>query len=239
MSMPLYIDLETIPDQREDAFEHYLSAVKPPANYKKQETIDKWMLENAETVAAEEYQKTGLNGLYGEICSISWALGDGEIKALTRGFNESDDETSLLAMFWYMLLEDIRDRTGREEEVNWPRLEWVGHNLLEFDLRFLKQRSIINDLRPKVMIPADARHGNGSVFDTMKEFAGWRGYVKQDDLVKALGIPPPNWIDEAILEVDGSKVWELYSQGEFEIIYLYNQLDVSYVRQIHKRMMYQ
>jgi hypothetical protein len=236
--MKLFFDIETIPDQRPGAFDRYLDAVEPPANYKKQETIDKWMLENAENVALENFKKTGLTGLHGEICSIAWALDDNDIFVITRGLAPVETEHELIDLFWNHLLQDIREVADREERANWPRLEWIGHNVLDFDLRFLKQRSIVRGIKPAHMIPADARHGGDHVFDTMKEWAGWRGYVKQDELIEALGIPAPDWIDEDILSIDGSKVWEIYREEDYGLIAEYNRLDVHYVREIHRRMTY-
>lgn len=84
MSLRLYTDLESIPDQRPDAFNRYLDRVRPPGNYKKQETIDAWLAENAEAEAEKEYLKTGLNGLHGEICSIAWAIEDAEMNKIGR-----------------------------------------------------------------------------------------------------------------------------------------------------------
>ena len=231
MTTKLHFDIETIPDQRPEAFERYVSEVTPPANYKKQETIDKWMLENAENVALENYKKTGLTGLHGEICSIAYAVNDGDIKALTR---VGESETELLAAFWEDVYRDVHAVTAGDP--NWPRIEWIGFNCLEFDLRFLKQRCLVRDIKPIYPIPADDRHGNGKVFDLMKEWAGFRGYVKQSELVEAFGIEKPDWIDEDILEIDGSKIWELYREQEFGLITEYNRLDVHYVRELYRRM---
>lgn len=236
MSMRNYIDLETIPDQRPDAFERYLDQVKPPGNIKKQESIDKWLLENAESKAEEEYRKTGLTGLHGEICSIAFAIENREILSVTRGKNVAD-EVELITWFWSMLYDEIRTEAKKSEDARWPRLEWVGHNLIDFDLRFLKQRSIVNGIEPSINIPADARHGTGHVFDTMKEWAGWRGYVKQDELVEALGIESPDWAMD-LDDIDGSKVWDIYREGDFQLIADYNKLDVWKVREIHRRMTY-
>jgi len=235
MSIKNYFDMETIPDQREGAFERYLDQVKPPANYKKQETIDKWMLENAEAEAEKDYLKTGLTGLHGEICSVSWALDDGEVKSLTRGLDGCHSEARLLDWFWDDLTADVRKLTKAREQSDWAKLEWIGHNVIDFDLRFLKQRSIVNGIKPPFLVPADARHGGDWVFDTMKEWAGWRGYVKQDELVEALGIEVPDTIAQ---DIDGSMVWDLFKAGEFETIAEYNRLDVWKVRELHKRMVF-
>ena len=236
----LPIDIETIPDQRDGAFDRYLSAVEPPGNYKKQETIDKWMAENAEKVALEDYLKTGLNGLHGQICSIAFCVNDRQPIAVTAGIS-GGDEAGILQTFWTKLQEEVDiildEEVGGGPRKPFARPKWIGHNLLDFDLRFLKQRSIVHGFKPPFFIPADARHGGDDVFDTMKEFAGWRGYVKQDELVEALGIELPEWAADAA-DVDGSQIWDLYRSGQFALIGRYNTLDVWKVREIYRRMMF-
>ena len=226
------IDIETIPDQRPDAFERYVSEVTPPANYKKPETIDKWMAENAEKVAEEQYVKTALNGLHGEICNIAFAVGMGDITSV--GYETEGNERDILRVFWEQLMEAIRANNRPGE---WKNIEWVGHNLLEFDLRILHQRSIVNDYSPVLTIPVDERHGYGRVFDTMKGWAGWRGYVKLDELVDAFGIGLPDWPElEDAAAMDGSEVWSKFQAEDFRLIALYNSLDVWKTREVYRRM---
>jgi len=239
MSINNFIDLETIPDQSDDAFANFLDQVRPPSNYKKQETIDKWLTENAEAEAEKNYLKTGLDGLYGEICSIGFAIENREPVVLTRGDSVSQNEEELLRQFWTVLQLEIDSHltaeNAHDDAKRWPKLQWIGHNVIDFDLRFLKQRSIVNGIKPTHVIPADARHASGQVFDTMKEWTGWRGYVKQDELVKALGIEIPSW-GEKFNDTDGSQVWELFRKGHYTDIAGYNMLDVWKVREIYKRM---
>ena len=239
MSLKNFFDMETIPDQRPGAFDRYLDQVKPPGNIKKPESIDKWMLENAESAAEELYSKTGLNGLHGEICSISFAIESGDVHGLTRGLDGIESEKVLLNEFWDLLSEVTRAQAANKDAAHWAKLFWIGHNVIDFDLRFLKQRSIINGIKPPFLVPADARHGGDWVFDTMKDWCGMYGsqrYVKQDELCEAFGIGKPEWIDDDILTIDGSKVWELYRDGEFGLIREYNRLDVWKVREMYNRM---
>ena len=42
----IYFDIETIPTQSEYIKNHVQTNLTPPANYKKQETIDAWIEEN-------------------------------------------------------------------------------------------------------------------------------------------------------------------------------------------------
>ena len=105
----------------------------------------------------------------------------------------------------------------------------ASHNVIEFDLRFLKQRAIVNNIRPPFIIPADAKHGSAQVFDTMKAWAGWKGYVSQEALCEALGI-------DGKAGMTGADVWPAYQRGEYETIEEYNRDDVRIVRELFKRM---
>ena len=226
-----YFDMETVPDQTPGALDVFLAEVRPPAQYKKPESIDKWMAENAEAVAVENWKKSALDGIAGEICSIAFAIDDGQIYNLHRDINNMNTERDLLADFFQMLMTvAVKDGEGA-----FPRMQWVGHNIVDFDLRFLYHRCVVNNVRPSCRIPVNERSGGKYVYDTMKEWAGWKGFVKQDALVVALGIELPIVPDE-IVEVDGSMVWDLYQAGRGEVIGQYNTLDVIKVREIHKRM---
>ncbi len=216
--MNLFIDIETIPDQSEGALENAADLVKVPANYKKPEAIDKYRQEHAE----EAWLKTGLQGIAGEICSIAWAVDDAAVATLTG--NPGANEVFLLEQFFRA----VKDLT-QSGEGKFPQLTWIGHNIIDFDLRFLKQRCLINNIRPPFLIPADARHGGQSVFDTMKEWAGWKGFVSLDALAKAFGF-------EGKGDMSGKDVWPAYKNSEFDKIRKYNKADVELTRDIYRRM---
>jgi hypothetical protein len=216
--MNLFVDLETIPDQSEDALENAAASVNVPANYKKPEAIEKYRQEHAE----DEYLKTSLKGIAGEICSIAWAINDGEVIGNCRDADTS--EAWLLKHFLDCMKQELRNGQGI-----YPRITWIGHNVIDFDLRFLKQRFLINNIRPPFIIPADARHGSDTVFDTMKEWAGWKGTVSLDALANAFGF-------EGKGDMSGKDVWPAYQAGEFEKICEYNVADVELTRKIYRRM---
>jgi hypothetical protein len=107
---------------------------------------------------------------------------------------------------------------------------FVGHNILDFDLRFIYQRSIINQIKPSREIPF-ARFRNNPVYDTMHEWSKWgREHVSLDLLARALGIPSPK---EGL---DGSKVYPYYCAGKLPDICDYCKRDVETVRQIYRRL---
>ena len=215
--MDIFFDLETIPDPN-SSVDEYLEKIEAPGNYKKPESIEKWKQEKGREEAEQQYRKTALDGLYGEICSIAWAIDDDEVQSYTR--DESLSEAALLSRF----LQFISEAKSRTRPV------WVGHNILEFDLKFLQQRFWVNNINPAeygVVLPVNERHGT-HVFDTMKAWAGWRGYVKQDALCKAFGLP--------VSDMDGSQVYDAWLAGEYEKIREYNESDVETVRELYRRM---
>jgi len=215
--MNIFLDIETIPDQREGALQKFLDNVTAPGQYKKADSIEKWIAENGPAAAEEQYHKTSLQGIAGEIASIAWAIDDGEIDGHIRLPGES--EGALLDAFFEDLTAALPKLTGNT---------WVGFNILEFDLRFILQRCMVTNTRPPIVLPADARHGS-TVFDCMKAWTGWKGYVSQDALCEAFGIKGKSGMD-------GSQVWSAYQDGRYEDILDYNKDDVRIVRELYRRM---
>jgi 3'-5' exonuclease len=125
------------------------------------------------------------------------------------------EETEILRGFWQLA-----------PEINL----FVGHNILDFDLRFLYQRSIINQIKPSREIPF-ARFRNAPVFDTMHEWSRWgREHVGLDPLAKCLQLPSPK------ADMDGSKVFEYFRTGRHAEVYEYCKGDVETVRRVYRRM---
>ena len=107
---------------------------------------------------------------------------------------------------------------------------FVGHNLLDFDLRFIFQRSVIHQIRPSRDI-SFARYRSAPVFDTMHEWTKWgRPPISLDLLSRALGIPSPKEC------LDGSKVYPYYRDGRLPEICDYCKCDVETVRQVYRRL---
>src|SRR4030095_16028534 len=80
--------------------------------------------------------------------------------------------------------------------------EMVGHNIIAFDLPFIFQRCLVNDLSVRPFVNLAESNVRG-VFDTMHRW--WlgdrRGRVSLDDIAWALGIE-----SSKTDEVEGSKV---------------------------------
>ena len=125
------------------------------------------------------------------------------------------DEREIIRRFW-TLAEDCN--------------LFVGHNILDFDLRFIYQRSIIHQIKPSRDIPF-ARFRNAPVYDTMQEWSKWgREHVSLDALSKALGIPSPKE------SLDGAKVYPYYRAGKLAEIIEYCKRDVDSARKVYRRL---
>ena len=61
----LTFDIETSPTTDEKVIAELVETVQPPANYKKPDTIEKWMDEHAQEKAQELINRTALDGSYG------------------------------------------------------------------------------------------------------------------------------------------------------------------------------
>ena len=107
---------------------------------------------------------------------------------------------------------------------------FVGHNILDFDLRFIYQRSIIHQIKPSRDLPF-ARFRNAPIFDTMHEWSKWgREHASLDLLSRTLSIPSPKET------LDGSKVYPYYRAGKIADIVNYCKYDVDSVRQVYRRL---
>lgn len=216
----LYLDIETIPAQSPEARERIAATVKPPAAMKKAETIAAWEAEQKATAVEEAISKTSLNGAYGHICCIGWAVDDEE--AQTVSIHHHDDEIDIIVNFF-----DLVSKEGRKARLF---MKPVGHNVINFDLRFIWQRSIVLGVRAPVWLPRDPKPWGGEAFDTMTAWAGSRDTISMDNLCSALGLPGKG-------DIDGSMVDSLYSEGRHEEIAEYCRADVERTRAIHRKMM--
>jgi len=107
---------------------------------------------------------------------------------------------------------------------------FVGHNVLDFDLRFIVQRSTIHRIKPSREIPF-ARFRSSPVYDTMHEWTKWgRDGVRLDALAQALDLPSPKD------GMDGSKVYGAFVAGRTNEIYEYCRGDVDTVRHVYRRL---
>lgn len=248
--MNIVIDIETIPAQRPDVMAEIreskqaeldaaVAGVKPPGNYKKQETIDAWMtdekprivqglLDAFESDVDAAYRKTGLDGAFGQVCVIGVAIDNEEPVLCYR--EDWLDEQGVLEDFNSFL-------TDRVEQSQMFNSVVIGHNVVGFDLRFLAQRHIIRGIKPHFVISraAQAKPWEADkVFDTSVQWTGSPTVrISLDKLCKALGIKSPKD------GIDGSKVWDAVRDGRLKEVAAYCARDVQATRQAYMRMTYQ
>lgn len=159
----------------------------------------------------ETYMRhTSFQGEFGRILCIGYAVDDEEVKCL------SGDEKDILTDFWHL---------AKNADL------FIGHNIMEFDLRFIYKRSIIFGVKPSRDL-SFARYRNNPIFDTMKEWEKWASQGSSlHRLSIALGISSPK--EEGI---DGSQVYDFYLAGKTNEIIEYCKRDVTATREIYKRI---
>jgi predicted PolB exonuclease-like 3'-5' exonuclease len=211
----LYLDIETIPDQTPGALEEFQSAITAPGSYTKPESIQKWLFENREAEGEKAWLKTSFDGSRGEILCIGWVINNQPTKHLIR---LKTGEAGLLQEFF----EEIAPLKQDEYKI-------VGHNVKDFDLRFLFHRSVILGIKPTIDLGVGQRYP-AHVYDTMTEWAGFGNRISLDRLSKALGITCKS------NDMDGSKVWPMAQAGLLAEIGNYCMEDVEAVRLVHQKM---
>lgn len=211
----IYLDIETIPSQSGEYRAEVRANIKPPAQYKKPESIAKWVAENGDAAADEIIAKTSFDPALGHICAIGMAIDDGRVAVGSIG-GSIDNEASVIDEFFNEL---------PKQGVN----QFVGHHIIGFDLRFILCRAVVLGvpLPPSVAFPRHPKPWADEVFDTMTAWAGAKDRISQDNLCKALGI-------EGKGGFDGSKVAEAWANGEYRKIADYCARDVETVRDIHR-----
>ena len=218
------MDIETLPPD-EATWKVVRATVEDgvESKYKRQETID------ARKEAA--YRDCSLKGDFGRILCVGWILEDngGEIVAEgVFGWDEEKacftlDERRTLEEFWALV-----QRYGLEDGLI------VGHNVFNFDLKFILQRSVVHGVRPTAEWWF-GRYRNNPIYDTMMEWSKWdmRDFVSLGRLAVALGLP-----SSKSDEVSGDKVYDLFLDGRHEVIKDYCLADVRLTRHIYHRLMF-
>jgi len=194
----LFFDIETLPAEEDQ--------------YKALEKIFKKKKKLGIYKTLEEYiESTGLDGTWGRIFCISYAMNDDPIDCL------SGDEKDVIKSFWKIALKADM---------------YIGFNVLDFDFRFIIQRSIIHKIQPTVDI-SFRRYTNFPIYDIMWEWTGWQRKISMDELAHAMGLKTSK------KDLDGSRVHEYYKKGKLKEIEKYCNADVELTRQIYKRMRFE
>lgn len=235
--MNITIDIETIPTQRQavcnyieesmrDELQQTIDAVCAPTNYKDADKIAEFCTNKRAALQTEfpdklkaSIDKTGLDGAFGQVCCIGWAVDDGSVSTVY-----DLDERHVLGEFARLLTVPAHERHTTCV---------IGHNVSAFDLRFLTQRYIVNSIRPPMVIARAAQAKpweSEKVFDTMVQWAGVGQRISLDKLCLALSVPSPKG------EIDGSQVWRYVQDGRIAEVAAYCARDVNAARSVWRRM---
>jgi hypothetical protein len=189
-----------------------------------------------EDIAAEEervYQLGSLNSTSGRVLSIAVHVGSVpgfEIEGMAQAQSEyvfgidaeGNEQEEAQALSDFLIL--MADFDVECDEI-------VGHNIIGFDLPFIFQRCLANNIAAKPFVNLGEYNVRG-VFDTMRGWwLGGRQRVGLDDMAWALGFE-----SSKTSEVEGSKVFELYQAGRLAEIREYNLNDVRVTRKAYERM---
>ena len=189
-----------------------------------------------EDIAAEEervYQLGSLNATTGRVLSIAVHVGpipSFEIEGLTSNQSEhafgidaeGNEQGEAQALSDFLAL--MSDFDIECDEI-------VGHNVIGFDLPFIFQRCLVNNIVARPLVNLGDYNVRG-VFDTMRGWwLGGRNRVGLDDIAWALGLE-----SSKTEEVEGSKVFELYQAGKLLEIREYNLNDVRVTRKVYERL---
>lgn len=157
---------------------------------------------------------TSFDGSFGRILCVGYAENDEQTKVLDGSQNESE----MLQCFW-----DI----AKDKNL------FVGHNVIDFDMKFIFQRSIILGIKPPKnhRSMSFARYRNDPMYDTMWEWSKWSSNkVGLEQLAMSMGIPTPK------KGIDGSQVYDFYKAGKIQEILDYCKRDVETTRLIYKKL---
>jgi predicted PolB exonuclease-like 3'-5' exonuclease len=218
----IFFDIETIPTDNQDLINKLVKDVKAPSNYKDEEKIISYIAEKK----TEVIEKTALNGFYGRVLCVSFAIDDGDINTLY--LDDFDDYREFLEHVYdnltaskYIYDYDFRCKIKHEQ--------LCGHGIQSFDLPFLSRQMVINGLKP--LIEFNCKTWGIKAFDTMTAMQfGDNSYVSLENLCLAFGVKSPKG------ELDGSKVWQAYQDGKHDKIKAYCADDVRATREIYYKM---
>jgi 3'-5' exonuclease len=226
----LTIDIETIP----------LPAYKERAAHRLKRSIERGKMSEEqqqryiEDQATEEeraYRSGSLTATSGRVLSIAVHIGSIAVANIedveqsehvfgidSDGLEQSEEQT---------LTDFLALMRGFDPDID----EIVGHNIVGFDLPFIFQRCLVNNITVKPFVNLSEFNVRG-VYDTMHRWwLGSKNRVALDDIAWALGMD-----SSKTDEVSGSRVFELYQAGRLADIREYNLNDVRVTRKVYERL---
>lgn len=170
-----------------------------------------------ETVSLDPSEEQGaLNAMNGRVVCIGMLVDDGVV--VTETTFAGEDERSIISNSWSVLK---------------PNDLIVGHNVLDFDLAFLQQRSWILGIKPSCAFDT-RRYYTKHVIDTLQLWTNWTGNKKGvtlDALGSVLGCGRKTG--------EGLNVAQWWAEGNIDRIKKYCRDDVRLAYRVFCRLTYQ
>lgn len=212
----IFIDIETIPSQLPWVRQYISDTIKAPGQMKKVETIEKWYAEEREGAVNDAMDKCSFDGAMNHIICIGVAID--HHAPIVFYADEPHKEVKLLKDF-YQYLQDNVIPSGNT---------FVGHNIVNFDLRIIKQRSIVLGVAPSVNMMFDSKPWDDMIYDTMLRWDS-KNFTKLEKIAMALGITQKK-------TMQGHEIYGAWKNGLHEQIAEYCGNDVSMTRDIYRAM---
>jgi 3'-5' exonuclease len=201
----LTIDIETAPTGDPVILDRLRADLKPPGNYKKEESIAEWYRTQGNQALKERVDATALRGMAGDVIAVGIqfnavreqnghiAFDPYEPRVFLRETNER------VAGFLRRTFDDLL------EELPPYDVRWVaGHNVAGFDLPFLWQQFVRHSVAWPRYLPILPNAWDERVLDTMTSLVGARNTVSLQEAAHACGI---DWDDQVIPSADVPHAW--------------------------------
>jgi len=201
----LIFDIET--QVNKSALE-FMPDPKPPSNYKKQESIDRYIEEEK----AKQIDRAALDADYGKIVAIGVKEDDVSTDSRVVGGEEAMDEFLLILWFWSIYLQN-----GGQS---------CGYNIIGFDLPYILRRSFALGIKPSI-IPNLAKYRTHPTLDLMMVLYNWGRAKSLKWVCQRYDIENP------LPDLDGSQVKDM----DAETLKLYVENDVNLTYHLYQKML--
>lgn len=207
----VYVDVETIPTMRPDVMARIAA-----------KHLDDKDPEKTRKKVDEEHRKTSLDGTFGELACICWAVDDGAINYSYRALGGREHD--VLRDFTFAM-DDLADKVGADN------ILYVAHNA-DFDRLFLTKRMTVHRLYgPPGLAPRGEKPWDLQWQCTMRTWCDTpQGRISLADLALALSLPVGKD------DLPGSEVYDAMLAGEYERVRMHCERDVELVRQVWARL---
>ena len=166
--------------------------------------------------AEKDYEKSKFDGTFGRIVCIGVFILDKNDSLVDSNAWYGSNESAILEGFWKKIA-SIQ-----------PNLI-ITHNGLNFDLPFIRKRSIIHQIKPPIELSL-AKFRSSPIYDTMAIWANWdsRYFIKLDVLARVLNVETKTG--------SGEQVAQMWKEKQYEAIAKYCLHDVYVTYACYRKM---